>query len=222
MPKWLKPETSTNRVWIYAGQLHIIPLPNKHSPTVPACPTVKQALQITSSGSISTKANNGMQAAIGARIKDYPKKCQAEMHRARCLLPVKVAHVLHQKPQLVSAAVQTFHYRDVEDMKAAAKLARFPPEVSLLPRAPSESPIHLLFSDEVRAFVLVHAGNHRSSLQICDLQDSMNIDICSCAESGDCGCLLQSCFVCSAGPAAIPAPKGLPFATPNKPCFQSS
>ena len=71
-----------------------------------------------------------MQEAIQARIKGYPKQAQAELHRARCTLPVKVAHILKQQPQMISPAVQTFHYRDLQDMKAAAKLALFPPQVT--------------------------------------------------------------------------------------------
>ena len=130
LPKWLKPETSSNRVWLQSGCLHVIPLPNKHYPTLPAAPTVHQALQILSADSISTKASSGMQEAIKARIKGYPRKAHAEMHTARCTLPTKVAHVLQQKAQLVSPAVQTFYYRDMQDMKAAAKLALFPPQVS--------------------------------------------------------------------------------------------
>ena len=72
-----------------------------------------------------------MQDAIKGRIKVYPQKALAEMHRARCLLPARVARILKQQPQLVSPAVQTFYYRDVGDMKAAARLKNFPSEVSV-------------------------------------------------------------------------------------------
>lgn len=128
LPKWLKPDTSTNRIWLHSGCLHVIPLPNKHHWTLPAAPTVLQALQILASDSISTKANSGMQEAISSRVKGYPRKAQAEMHRARCTLPAKVAHIVQKKPQLVAPAAHTFHYRDLQDMKAAAKLAVFPPQ----------------------------------------------------------------------------------------------
>ena len=37
--------------------------------------------------------------------------------------------MLAQDPQLVAAAVATFHYRDVDDMKAAARMQHFPPQV---------------------------------------------------------------------------------------------
>lgn len=77
-------------------------------------------------------ANAGMQDAIKGRVKGYPKKALAEMHKARCLLPAKVARLLKQQPQLVSPAVQTFYYRDVGDMKAAARLRNFPSEVSVI------------------------------------------------------------------------------------------
>jgi len=129
LPKWLKPETSKNRVWLLNGQLHVIPLPNRHYPTLPSSPTIQEALQILSSESVNTIAKAGVQEAIRLKIKGYPRKAQADMHRARCLLPAKIAHVLQHKPQLVSPAVQTFHYRDVQDMRAAAKPAHFQPQV---------------------------------------------------------------------------------------------
>lgn len=37
--------------------------------------------------------------------------------------------MLAQDPQLVAVAVATFHYRDVDDMKAAARMQHFPPQV---------------------------------------------------------------------------------------------
>ena len=131
LPRWLKPEVSTKRVWLHDGQLHIVSLPNKRYPTLPASPTLSEALQIIASEAVSTQANTGMQSAISSRVKGYPKKALAEMHRARCLVPVKVAAILKQQPQLVSSAVQGFYYRDVQDMKAAAKLKTFPSEVGL-------------------------------------------------------------------------------------------
>ena len=70
-----------------------------------------------------------MQSVISNRVKGYPQKALAEMHRARCIVPVKVAAILQQQPQLVSPAVQAFYYRDVQDMQAAAKLRHFPSEV---------------------------------------------------------------------------------------------
>ena len=129
LPRWLNAETSSNRIWIQAGQVHIVPLPNKHFRTVPPTPTVQQAFQIVCSETVDTVANIGVQNAIKTKVKGYPRKIQTDMHRARCLLPAKIAHVLQQQPQLVSPAVQMFHYRDVQDMKAAAKLSNFPAQV---------------------------------------------------------------------------------------------
>lgn len=131
LPKWLKPEVSTNRVWLHDGQLHIIPLPNKRNPSLPPSPTPKEALQIIASEAITTQANPGMQKSISSRVKGYPQKALTEMHRARCIIPAKVAAVLRQQPQLVAPAVQAFYYRDVQDMKAAARLQQLPSEVGL-------------------------------------------------------------------------------------------
>ena len=59
LPKWLKPEVSTNRVWLHQEQLHIVPLPNKRFPTLPASPSTHEAIQIITSEAVLTQANAG-------------------------------------------------------------------------------------------------------------------------------------------------------------------
>ncbi len=50
------------------------------------------------------------------------------MHRARVAVPSRVAAVLAAEPQLVAPAVEAFHYRDQDDMRAAAHMQHFPPQ----------------------------------------------------------------------------------------------
>ena len=50
LPRWLKPETSTNRVWLRRGSLHVVPLPSAAAPDLPAQPTVDQALAVLREG----------------------------------------------------------------------------------------------------------------------------------------------------------------------------
>ena len=56
LPRWLKPETSTNRVWIAGGKLHIVPLPSAATPSIPSFPTLTQALQLVRSEHVPTLA----------------------------------------------------------------------------------------------------------------------------------------------------------------------
>lgn len=46
-------------------------------------------------------------------------------HRAKATLPLPLAAALRTDPQLISAAVEAFYYRDADDMKAAARMATF-------------------------------------------------------------------------------------------------
>ncbi len=42
------------------------------------------------------------------------------MHVAHALVPARVAHLLAAEPQLVAAAVEAFHYRDLDDVKVSS------------------------------------------------------------------------------------------------------
>lgn len=56
LPKWLKPETASNRVWLLNGMMHIVPLPTIAAPDIPSFPTLQQARQILQGGQVSTEA----------------------------------------------------------------------------------------------------------------------------------------------------------------------
>ena len=73
-----------------------------------------------------------MHAALDGRLGGYPARASAQMHHARVTLPASAAAVLRADAQLVAPAVEAFHYRDVEDMRAASRLTRFPPQVQTL------------------------------------------------------------------------------------------
>jgi hypothetical protein len=46
LPRWLKPETAANRVWLRRGRLHVLPLPSAAAPDLPAAPSAAQALAV--------------------------------------------------------------------------------------------------------------------------------------------------------------------------------
>ncbi len=56
LPKWLKPECATNRVWLRGGNLHIVPLPSAKHPSLPSSPSVSQALEVRGLGHTSVWA----------------------------------------------------------------------------------------------------------------------------------------------------------------------
>jgi hypothetical protein len=54
LPRWLKPETAANRVWLYEGRLHIVPLPSDACPQLPPFPSVDEACKIVRVDHIDT------------------------------------------------------------------------------------------------------------------------------------------------------------------------
>ena len=70
-----------------------------------------------------------MQEAIAARLKGYPQRAQRQMHRARVLVPARAAAVLREDAQLAGPAVEAFYNRDADDMRAAAHMTHFAPQV---------------------------------------------------------------------------------------------
>nr|GEV22383.1 protein ecdysoneless homolog [Tanacetum cinerariifolium] len=125
LPKWLNPETSTNRICVRGGNLHIVP--TNQFPTVP---TLFDALSYVSTHEEKTKASSSVQLAIKNRIGDYPNRAVKNMHRVRVRVPVLVAQILKHEPCLISLAVEGFYDRDIDSMKYAAKMERFLPNKS--------------------------------------------------------------------------------------------
>ncbi|KAL2620532.1 hypothetical protein R1flu_000737 [Riccia fluitans] len=127
IPSWLEPERSHNRVFIRQGRVHFVP------PAATACLSVaqseaisvKQALQVLLKGGVETRASDKTMDAIFRRIKDHPQKALENVHKARCRLPVSVAHILKYEPQMISLAVDAFYNRDYFGLKAASKMEKF-------------------------------------------------------------------------------------------------
>lgn len=72
LPKWLKPETATNRVWLHNGLLHIAPLPTTAAPDIPSFLSLKQAKQIVQGDQIDTLAGAN---SAPLRIQGAPFAC---------------------------------------------------------------------------------------------------------------------------------------------------
>ena len=61
------------------------------------------------------------QAALAPRLSGYPARAAEQMHVVHALVPAAVAQLLAAEPQLLSAAVEAFHYRDPDDVKVGRR-----------------------------------------------------------------------------------------------------
>ncbi|KAI9477077.1 SGT1 protein-domain-containing protein [Zychaea mexicana] len=128
LPAWLDPSNSQNRVALYKGDVHIIPMPRTPADLiqVPVALTQARAVEIIRNPRIETRADAAIQEVIDAR-----KATHDERHLARCTLPAHAAYVLLQHPQLLPLAVEAFYLRDPVGLKACSTMRRFPPNDSV-------------------------------------------------------------------------------------------
>lgn len=131
LPPWLDPSNSENRVYIHQGHMHIIPLPKSPAEIIhiPSGTLMRsRAIDIVRSHVIPTQVSAIIENAAFHRIKDFPDKAMTERHRARCTIPAPLAFILLKNPQLATHAVEAFYTRDPSSMKAASRMATFPPK----------------------------------------------------------------------------------------------
>ncbi|EDO37998.1 predicted protein [Nematostella vectensis] len=136
IPKWLKPESSKNRVFIQGGNVHIIPLPSSPGeitifPT--GWPTLIISLQLVF-GPHETAAAQEIQQAIKQRLDRFPDAVQEMFHHANLYVPPGVKYLLEKNLALVSQAVNAFYHRDPRDMKACRQMKYFPPDQTVRTR----------------------------------------------------------------------------------------
>ncbi|XP_022054046.2 protein ecdysoneless homolog [Acanthochromis polyacanthus] len=135
LPKWLNPDTSENRVFLYRGELNILPCPSKSSSVGfknDVVPSVTQALALLSTHPEACRANPKICSALRKRLQGYPQKIKAGLHRAHCFIPAGIATILKQRPDLVAPAVSAFYLRDPVDLQACRSFKTFPPETRVL------------------------------------------------------------------------------------------
>jgi hypothetical protein len=126
LPKWLDPENSDNRVFIYRAALHIIPL--KSGPIQRRNPSLKEAIDCIREYHDLTRAQEDIQNSIKKRIDCYPSRIEEHLHRSHCYVPLGVAALLKHDPTLISSAVQAFYNRTPDDLKVCQAMKYFPPE----------------------------------------------------------------------------------------------
>ncbi|XP_050300653.1 protein ecdysoneless [Anthonomus grandis grandis] len=124
LPGWASPETCENRVFIYEGNIHLLPLTDPENPNI----SIEDAVEQIWTNPQQTIAHQDIQNSIRNRLSQYPDNIKDNFHYATIYVPTAVAAILKVKPNLISWAVQAFCNRDTVDMKACRAMKYFPPE----------------------------------------------------------------------------------------------
>eukprot|EP01027_Heterolobosea_sp_BB2_P019228 GEZU01027010.1.p1 GENE.GEZU01027010.1~~GEZU01027010.1.p1 ORF type:complete len:480 (-),score=117.29 GEZU01027010.1:375-1814(-) len=131
LPRWLKPETSKNRVFFHGGELHIVPIPRSPGEIyfIPAGDlTVETGLALVRGTNVETRASDAIQAEINKRLTGYPEKAMMEStHRVKCFIPTDIALILERNPQMVAHAIRAFYERDLISQKYCQTMKKFTP-----------------------------------------------------------------------------------------------
>ncbi|WFD45104.1 hypothetical protein MPSI1_003781 [Malassezia psittaci] len=130
LPSWVRPENATNRVWIYNGDLHLIPLKYASEITEDGDQhsflSVSQAVALVRDPNVDTKVSHALQNAAFARIEAYPSAALEHQHRTLALVTKDVAKILLHFPQMIAEAVHALTSRDAVSVRAAERAERFP------------------------------------------------------------------------------------------------
>uniref|UniRef100_A0A023F1B7 Putative mads box transcription factor n=2 Tax=Triatoma infestans TaxID=30076 RepID=A0A023F1B7_TRIIF len=127
LPKWASPEVCDKRVYIFNGEVHIIPKEKEKEIIY-----VGEALQKIRNNPHLTKASDQIQGAITSRVQGYPDKIQELLHQTNAYVPAAVAALLKERPSLIAPAISAFCHRDPVDMRACRAMRYFPPETRVM------------------------------------------------------------------------------------------
>ncbi|GAA5978983.1 hypothetical protein JCM10908_002758 [Rhodotorula pacifica] len=151
LPSWVTPQNAANRVWIYRGRLHLVPLEHKSAlpfggdsnlnpsfdPDEEGFLDRATALELVRNEAVNTLAPQEVQDAVWARIDGYPAKIREHHHHTLAYLPTDIALALSDSPSLIAEAVGAFYEREPGMLKAVNTMSRFPPAS---PSQPSADP----------------------------------------------------------------------------------
>ncbi|KAJ3006221.1 hypothetical protein NUW54_g4020 [Trametes sanguinea] len=155
LPSWVTPSNAENRVWIHNSRLHLIPLSHVSAPSarirrrryLPHQSEEEEeqlekdeeeyilatdAVKLVRDPLVETVAPETVEQTVWKRISGYPAASRQHVHVTKAYLPSDVAKALAVDPTLVQKAVEAFYTRDALQLRAAQKMARFPPEPSVL------------------------------------------------------------------------------------------
>lgn len=118
LPTWVTPDNADNRVWIYQGELHLIPLTAAPSDTTLS---VSDALRLIRDESVTTRVSGPVQQRAFSRLDAYPQAAADHHHTTLAFVPISVAKVLTTFPQRIADAVHALTTRDPVSVRSAQK-----------------------------------------------------------------------------------------------------
>jgi hypothetical protein len=71
---------------------------------------------------------------VSKRIQAFAHNVDCHHHVAFCYVPLVIAQVLHQRPELVADAVKAFYYRDPDSLRACSRMEKFTPKDNVFVR----------------------------------------------------------------------------------------
>ncbi|KAG6332331.1 hypothetical protein ID866_6759 [Astraeus odoratus] len=140
LPSWVNPSNVGNRVWVYKGRLHLIPLSHvsaQHKQRKPKyseeetdfditgeggddCLAVDDALRLVRDSAVDTLAPKEVEDVVWNRIFSYPDAARHHVHTTKAYLPIDIAHALAADPSLVQKPVETFYTRDAIQLRVCS------------------------------------------------------------------------------------------------------
>ena len=132
LPRWVRPENATNRVWICNGDLHLVPLQYTsdvpHDEDLEEYISIADAVALVRDPNIATQAPLAVQESAFKRMEGYPKAAAKHHHRTLAVVPINAAKILLDHPQMIADAVHALTTRDVVSVRAAERMSLFPVE----------------------------------------------------------------------------------------------
>ncbi|CAN0029116.1 unnamed protein product, partial [Ectocarpus fasciculatus] len=124
IPKWLKPENASNRVWLRDGQVNLLDSDNTDDVSCENSLSFSSAHQMLGTATDSSRfTNEKVSDKIRQRISIFPMQHIAGRHTADIIVPRRCAAVLSGCPHLVSTAVNALCEADEIDKKAIDHMA---------------------------------------------------------------------------------------------------
>lgn len=120
LPSWVEPENSDGRVFLYAGNVHLVAPEDKTAAKASSPPPRDQALAMVRSPTRDTLASPSVQAAIRARTEAAVEAARDHRLRINCIVPRDVARVLACEPRWIADATEAFCARDMVSMRVCA------------------------------------------------------------------------------------------------------
>ena len=134
MPRWLdsfqdaSADVSLNRIWIHAGQLHIVPVqrpataPAQVGDLRPGKLSFDSAIAAVRSEQVSTRAPLRAQEFLARSIFTfYPEQAAKCAVRVRAWLPARTASLLVKDDYIADEAARSYQEREASNLQAAAR-----------------------------------------------------------------------------------------------------